>query len=182
MNIAMDNAASGNRLEDVKTLYNENDLLCEAIALASQNGHMETLEYLLTLNTTKEDRDKGLAEGLFYASQNGYLAVVELLLAEKAPLKRPGHGNTRTALHAAAGGGRNAVVVKLIDAGIKVDVLNEDKCSPLFDAVGSKRVEAVKLLLERGADPDRKGRFGVTPKTLALQTGNEDIIALLNDK
>lgn len=178
MNIELNVAASQNRLEDVKQLYKENDVLYVAIAMAAQSGHPGMIEYLLTLETTKEDRDKGLGEGLFYASQNGHLPTVEYLLANGAPKVRK---RERSALHVAAAMGHNEIVLKLLKAGIKVDVLDPDRCTPLLGAVGDGRIETVKLLLEKGADPNRADRFGLTPKILALRRNNEEIIALLNN-
>ena len=175
MNIELNVAASENNLEAMKKLYQAGDRLFIALAMAAQGGHKEALEFLLTLETTSEDQQEGMREGLFYASQNGHLEIVELLLADKASLKRKG----RSALHAAAGQGHCDIVLKLIAAGIKVNVTDSDKCTPLFEAVANKHPEVIKSLLEKGADPIHKNRFGLTPSELAREYGTDEIKALI---
>lgn len=175
MNIELNVAASENNPEAMKKLHQAGDPLYIALAMAAQGGHKEALEFLFTLETTPEDQQEGMAEGLFYASQNGHQEIVGLLLEKKAPLKRKG----RTALHAAAGQGHHEIVLRLIAAGLKVNVPDLDKCTPLFEAVANKHPEVVKILLEKGADPLHKNRFGLTPEVLAMENSNDEIKSLI---
>jgi len=176
MNIELNIAASKNNIEEVKKLYKKKDLLNVAIAMTAQNGHKELLEYLLTLETTLEDKELGLNEALFYASQNNYLEIVEFLLANGASFNRKG----RTALHAAACWGNNEIIEKLINAGMNVNVLDEDDSIPLCEAIVNKRVETVKILLEKGSNPLFPDEFGITPKDLALDYGGKEIKKLIS--
>jgi len=51
--------------------------------------------------------------------------------------------------------------------------------TPLRAAAVSGRVNVVRLLLERGADPDGRSRDGKTARDLALDAGHDDIVAAL---
>lgn len=175
MNIEFNIAASENSVEAMKSLYRSGDPLFVAFAMAASNGHKEALEYILTLETTVEDKHKGLAEGLFYASQNGLYEIAEFLLSKGAIFDRKG----RSALHAAAGQGHAEIVERLIAAGLDVSVVNEDNCTPLFEAVSNKRPEIVKILLDHGADPLHEDDFGLTPEELAMDRGANDILELI---
>jgi ankyrin repeat protein/truncated hemoglobin YjbI len=75
------------------------------------------------------------------------------------------------------------VITHLLDRGAAIDALDHSGTTSLCHAVRRSRVEAVKLLLARGADPDRHGPGGKSPR-LAARRGkhprNAAIRALLD--
>jgi hypothetical protein len=83
-------------------------------------------------------------------------------------------------LHYAVDGGPNsphwdpsaqaATIGALIDAGADVDAIDMGGVTPLHRAVRNRCAAAVKVLLDRGADPRRKNGNGSTPAQLATQT------------
>lgn len=103
------------------------------------------------------------------------LALLLLLLAGAAPAQDPGEE-----LRRAASEGDAARVRELLDKGADVNAANQYGATALAFATRRENVEMVKLLLERGADPDRKDTFyGATPLGLALRKGHSEIARLL---
>ena len=81
-------------------------------------------------------------------------------------------------LHSAAGSGDTAKVRSLLAQGDSVDKKNMGGFTPLMYAVGN--ADMVRLLLEKGANPDYKTRDGVTALHLAVEAGSvEGVRALL---
>ena len=84
------------------------------------------------------------------------------------------------ALHAAARDGAIERVLELLEAGVPVDAVNEYGSTALFFAADRGNVEIVRLLLARGADPDRSDSFyGASPLGWALSNGHADVAELL---
>ena len=66
----------------------------------------------------------------------------------------------RTLLHEAAAHGREDTIIFLLDHGVAVDVLDSDQLgctTPLFHAARNAKYEAIRILLEAGADINMKG-------------------------
>src|SRR5262245_42124717 len=87
------------------------------------------------------------------------------------------------ALWEAARQGDVAAVRKLLDEGVPVDAKSRYGATALSFASHKGQLEVVKLLLERGADPDVKDRFyGSTPLSWAAESGSLEIARLLVDR
>ena len=83
-------------------------------------------------------------------------------------------------LTVAVRGGSTAVVNVLLDSGAAINAPSGDRgYSPLMDAVYTKNVALAALLLERGADPNAKGRDGETAICIAAGRGDEETCSLL---
>lgn len=69
----------------------------------------------------------------------------------------------------------------LLDAGGDVSAVarNTMKVQPLHAAVAARNVEAVKLLLERGADPNARQQVGYTPLMGAAGSGIDALVSVL---
>ncbi len=89
---------------------------------------------------------------LHLAARNGHEGVVRALLEAGSHVDaRTGTG--ATALHLAAGAGNAAAIRALLDHGADVNARESAaEQTPLIFAVAENRLEAVKVLLERGAD------------------------------
>ncbi|MEM1263072.1 MAG: ankyrin repeat domain-containing protein [Pseudomonadota bacterium] len=75
--------------------------------------------------------------------------------------------------------GSEALVRRLVNNGLSVNVTNEFNVTPLMVASGRGNSSLVQFFIERGADPDAANAKGVTPLSSALMVGNEHIVSLL---
>ena len=66
------------------------------------------------------------------------------------------------ALLAACGKGDNAKVSELLGRGANVNVQNDAGSTPLIEAVYNNHIETVRLLLEKGADPNSRKNDGAS--------------------
>jgi len=70
----------------------------------------------------------------------------------------------------------------LLDFGAEIDAIDEEYYStPLGYAAHFGHLELVKLLLERGADPNMAGKFWATPLAWAKKKGHQEIEKRLLD-
>jgi uncharacterized protein len=77
--------------------------------------------------------------------------------------------------------GQPEAVRYLVEHGADVHAVarNPMRVQPLHAATAARNVEAVRLLLEAGADPDAEQQEGWTPLMAARRHGDDEIVALL---
>lgn len=107
------------------------------------------------------------------------LAVVEKLLDLGANASAKNRRGAEP-LHYAVDGGPGSpswvpkeqarVIKRLLKAGADPNAVDEGGVTPLHRAVRNRCADAVRVLLEGGADACRKNKNGSTPATLATQT------------
>ena len=83
-----------------------------------------------------------------------------------------------TPLHKVSLWGDRSAISALAQAGADIDARGDMGKSPLCYAVMSNHVLAAERLLELGADPNLRDEFGLTPRQVALESGNKDMIKL----
>lgn len=88
-----------------------------------------------------------------------------------------------TPLHLSAVRGQTQLVQILLDAGAKVDSLNEEHETPLFAAAMAGHANVVEMLLKAGAQVNHQGRgiHGATALDHAARNGHKQVVALLLD-
>ncbi len=79
-----------------------------------------------------------------------------------APVKPTGASAGDQTLFNAAGKGDNAKVAELLAGGANVNAQNDAGGTPLMEAVYNNHTETVKLLLDKGANPDLRKKDGAT--------------------
>lgn len=84
-----------------------------------------------------------------------------------------------TPLHAAAAGGRDALVELLVQAGAPIDARDGFGNTPLMVAAANGLVASVKLLLARGADPSARNAEGKTARDFALARDEDEVASFL---
>ena len=88
----------------------------------------------------------------------------------------------RTPLHFAASGGHVSAVKALVQAGVDIDVVDEEGCSALHLAVFRGFDKVVEELVSAGANVDTSDSEGETPLHTACGHGNLEMVrALLRD-
>ncbi|KAH9893129.1 ankyrin repeat-containing domain protein [Xylariomycetidae sp. FL2044] len=127
----------------------------------------------------KYDGDIESGSPLFYASHLELLDTLSFLLTEVALDVDFVDSSNRTALLAAASRGWTRGVEYLLTRGANVNIRASTKnLSPLYVAVYDGHLEVVKLLLEKGADPDSRCETD-TPLLSACLRGYLDIVKVL---
>ena len=140
------------------------------LQLASRNGHVEVVCFLLEQGADVTARDKSGSTPLHYASDNGQIEVIRILINRGADL-RAQNAKGRTPLHNASSNGRVEVVCILIEHGAVVSAQNRDGSSPLHEALLYGRAEVSRILIERGADLTVRDVTGWTPLHRASRQG-----------
>uniref|UniRef100_A0A7S0ZBF5 Non-specific serine/threonine protein kinase n=1 Tax=Timspurckia oligopyrenoides TaxID=708627 RepID=A0A7S0ZBF5_9RHOD len=158
-----------------------------ALHLAASEGHAAVAELLL-LNGAKLDAcDRYHRTPIDDATNNGHRNVlqvfrefgaeipsfaVHLVAAERQSLGM--------SLIEHSSRGRVDLVRQLIDEGAPVSLGDYDRRTALHLAVAERHLAVVSLLLERGADPMVRDRWGRTPLDEAESSGNDTLKAVLH--
>ncbi|XP_010880749.2 ankyrin repeat and SOCS box protein 2 [Esox lucius] len=150
---------------------------------ASKNGHKEVVEMLLS---KKADANKTTNNGLLplhVAVQKGHFDIVSMLIpvTSKYRVKRTGI----SPLHLSAECNRDWILELLIEAGYDVNVqLSDDRSkmyadrrsTALYFAVANNNIEATKILLDAGANPNLDM---LNPLLIAVRRGCIDMTVML---
>lgn len=140
---------------------------------AVQGGNVERLEELLVAEPAlAEARDENGVSILLTAAYHRQEGAVELLLARKTTLD----------VFEAAAFGRTQRLAELLDEdGERLGVPSPDGFTPLHLAAFFGRVEAARLLLERGADASvpAENPMAVRPLHSAAACCSRELVALL---
>jgi ankyrin repeat protein len=112
---------------------------------------------------------------LMRAAREGNLELVDFLLRNRANVRaRTSWGDTAMSL--AGQKGQTAVIRRLIEGGGEV---NQPGWSAILYAAMEGHVETVKLLLEKGANPDSRAPSQLTPLMIASRNGHIDVVRVL---
>lgn len=113
------------------------------------------LSFVFTFYQSYEDiRMEDLNQQMYAAASDGKTNVVKSLIGEA--------GDIDNALIYAAEEGRTDVVKELIAAGAKTDYLGIEGRTALMEALFRGHINTARTLLEMGADPEDRDRWGNT--------------------
>ena len=83
------------------------------------------------------------------------------------------------ALFDAASAGDMKRLETQVQRGVNVNIVDDERWTPLHASADKGHVDAVRLLLKAGADPDAADRDGWTPIHLAARNGHHQVIQVL---
>ena len=136
-----------------------------ALVFAVRSGAPKTVAYLLKQPSIQIDATNMADEtALMLAANANDLASANLLIQAGASVNRPNW----TPLHYAASKGHTGMMRLLIENDAYVDAESPNGTTPLMMAAYYASPNAVKLMLEEGADPLLKNQDGQTALDMAL--------------
>ena len=177
------------RLDDVKAMQTQmlrgasaNAIHPEhgpAIVFAARERSPKALAYLAQLSGTRIDATNSRDEtALMLVALHGDLDSVKLLVARGAEVNRPGW----TPLHYAASGGYVAVIDALLEAHAFIDAQSPNGTTPLMMAARHKHTNALRMLVEAGADPTLRNEAGIGPAEYMEAHGERAEAAWLRER
>jgi microsomal dipeptidase-like Zn-dependent dipeptidase/ankyrin repeat protein len=152
--------------------------LLTAVAL-KQEG---IFKFLLAAGADVKLADKDGFPPLFLACFFGLADWTEPLIRKGAEIDAHANFLGYSPLHAAARGGHNDCVEKLLANGARLDLRDAAGNTPLLLAAANGREEAVVRLLAKGASPHDRDGMGSTTLHLAALAGNEALVRALLEK
>ncbi|XP_076311848.1 LOW QUALITY PROTEIN: histone-lysine N-methyltransferase EHMT2-like [Tachypleus tridentatus] len=122
--------------------------------IAASSGHLVVVHLLLQAGAVFDHLTNQLYTPLMYSVEAGHTSVVEYLVKAGAQLDARGEDGM-TALHLAARCGNVEICKVLLDTGrINVNIQDDGGWTPVIWASEHSKPAVVRLLLERGADPN----------------------------
>lgn len=125
--------------------------------------------------TNVETRTPKDESPLMLAALKGHKELVRKLIARDADVNKPGW----TPLHYAATSGELEIMALLLEEHAFIDAQSPNKTTPLMMAAHYGTPEAVKLLLQEGADPTMRNELGMTAVDFALRGNRKDSAELI---
>ncbi len=162
---ALDIAVKYGNLLVVKSLI-VNNVNSKHIQLASENGHIEIVKYLVSLGA---DYTANNNRAIQWASLNGHLAIVKYLVLLGADYT----ANNNRAIQCASRNGHLAIVKYLVLLGADYTANNN---YAIQWASGNGHLTVVKYLVSLGADYTAGGGFAIR---LASKYGHTEIVEYL---
>jgi ankyrin repeat protein len=144
--------------------------------IALQDDNLAAAEALVDWPKTKVEWRSAKDESpLMIAALRGHKDLVRKLIARDADVNKTGW----TPLHYAATSGHLEIMALLLEHHAYIDAESPNKTTPLMMAAYYGTPEAVKLLLEAGADPTLRNDLGLTAVDFAQKGGRKDAAALI---
>ena len=152
-----------------------------SIHAASQNGHHDIVQLLLTAGASPNIQDDDGCTALELASLDGHYNVMQLLLDNHADPDLATNDGW-TPLHVASQEGHYKIVELMLQKGVDPNVTNsKNGRTALIQASQNGHDDTVQLLLTAGASPNIQDDNGETALRLESLKGNYNVTQLLLD-
>lgn len=144
--------------------------------VASSEGLLEVVEWLLNHGATVHARDRNGETPLMSAVNAGHEDVINMLVKCGAHLAEAPSALCDQIL-VAASQGRSSFIKGLLAAGADVDMASlANGNTGLHAAVEADQGEVVRLLLESGASTEVENLYGLTPRDIAQKLGRTKLL------
>ncbi|XP_062537482.1 uncharacterized protein LOC134205855 [Armigeres subalbatus] len=180
---AMHYAASNGRVDVLKTLIARKakiDAQCEdgwtPLHYAAEKGHIDAVALLLDKGADIELSGKYGTTAMHVAAYNGRVDVFEALVAVKARIVK-----FSTSLHCAVLNGQIDAVVRLIDNGADIELLDKRGQTAMHYAASYGRGDVLRTLITKKARVDVQDEDGRTPLHYAAHIGHISVVVSLLD-
>ncbi len=144
--------------------------------IALHDGSLKAAEVLVAWPQTKVEWRSAKDESpLMIAALRGHKEMVRKLIARDADVSKPGWAP----LHYAATGGHLEIMQILLDEHAFIDAESPNRTTPLMMAAEYGSTQAVKLLLDAGADPTLRNELGLSAVDFAQRANRRDAAELI---
>ncbi|KAI8512524.1 Multidrug resistance-associated protein 4 [Branchiostoma belcheri] len=151
-----------------------------ALMSASQRGFSGIIDVLMKCGASVQEKNSSGKNCLMLACFAGHLEIVKQLRGYGCDWETRDLGGC-TAMHWACDGGHGQVVDWMIQDGAEVDVKDyKSGWTPLFRVAAlNGDPQIAQLLIQAGADVNRKDKDGKTPLMIAALNGHKKLVQLL---
>lgn len=140
---------------------------------AALRGEKDLLETLFSLSADPHAKDIHGSNLYDLASAGGHLEILDLLDELKVKNNHP--------FHAAAGKGDLQVIKKMLKNGRKINEKDAFGATPLIIATVSGKMEVVRFLLQKKANPKITAKDGYSMMHAAAFSGKKELVQLAYD-
>ncbi len=150
-----------------------------AVVFAARERSWKTLHELAGIVGTRVDVPNRRGEtALMLAALHGRFDTVRLLVDKGAEVNRSGW----TPLHYAAVSGNLELIRFLLEQNAYIDAQSPNRTTPLMMAARHEHPDAVRLLVEAGADPTPRNDSRMDAATYAQQQGQPELASWLRER
>jgi ankyrin repeat protein len=160
-------------LEDGADVNAETDEGETPAMTASLRGEKDLLEILFSLSADPHAKDDHGSNLYDLASAGGHLEILEILESLQVKNNHP--------FHAAAGRGDLKTIKKMLKSGRSINEKDAFGATPLIIATVSGKIDIVKFLLGKKADPKIEAKDGYTLMHAAAFSGKKELVQLAYD-
>lgn len=150
-----------------------------ALIYAAWSGDVQTARMLLDRGAAVNQQSSNGWSALMMAAAKDHALLAGLLLERGAAVGLPDIYGWTPLMRATYAGHQDVVSVLLAHPGIAIDAANDQGQTALHLAVIQQNVPIARQLLAHGARPDSRDVAGRTPRSIVLELGHQQLLALL---
>lgn len=146
-----------------------------AIHIASREGYLDILKWIHSKNISLKLRNYNGEEPIHVGCKAGQLEIVKYLLSHEPLLSKSVSGEGDTPLHIVAREGLENLIPLLVQHGAELEHTNGNGNTALHEAICANDYDAVRALLQAGADANAKDTLdGNTPLHFLSNWGSRE--------
>ena len=146
---------------------------------ASEYGHLQIVEYLISISANIEAIDENGKTALLYASQNGHLQIVEYLISRGADINVKDEDGDYSIHYACAKGHLPIVNYFIEKQNVDIDIKGHGEMTPLQYACENGHIKIAEYLISKNADINATDEDRNSPIHYACENGHLQIVKYL---